>query len=71
MIFKNNTYDVLKFIALLIVPLGTLIAAVLNIWGFPYAEQITATAAAIDLFLGTLVKISADAYHKGASDGNG
>jgi hypothetical protein len=63
MIFeKHETYDMIKLIALLVVPIGTLIAALLNIWGLPYAQQITATAAAIDVFLGTVVKISSDAY---------
>ncbi len=65
MIFeKHETYDTIKLIALLVVPIGTLIAAILNIWGLPGAQQITATAAAIDVFLGAVVKISADLYHK-------
>lgn len=64
MILSNNTYDRIKFVALLIVPIGTLIASLLNIWHMPYAQEITATAAALDVFFGALVKVSSDAYHK-------
>lgn len=65
MIFKNHeTYENLKFIALLIVPLGTLISTILGVWGLPYGEQIMATFAAVDVFLGALVVASQKAYYK-------
>ena len=62
---KNETYDVLKFIAQIILPaLGTLYFALAGIWGFPYAEQIVGTISAIDAFLGALLGISTAAYKK-------
>ena len=61
----NKTYDTLKLIALLIMPAGTCIAAILTAWGLPYGEQITATCAALDVFLGVVVKIAADVYRNG------
>ena len=64
MIFKNKTYDVLKVIALIILPLSELVAAFGNIWGIPYAAQITASLVAIDAFIGALLKVSADRYAK-------
>lgn len=68
MIFENKTYDILKLIALLILPLSELVAALAHVWGLPYGSQIVATLVAIDAFLGAIVKISSDAYHKGDED---
>ena len=63
---KNKTYDVLKFIAMILLPaLGTLYFAVANIWGLPYAEQIVGTISAVDAFLGTLLGVSSSKYKKG------
>ena len=65
MIFKNSTYDILKDIALYVLPaLATLILALGNIWGIPYAEAIAATITAIDTFLGAVLKISSNKYAK-------
>ena len=65
MIFKNNTYDVLKWIAQIFIPaLGTLYFALAQIWGFPYGEQILGTITAIDTFLGLLLGISTIQYNK-------
>lgn len=37
----NKIYDVLKYIALIVLPaIGTLYFAVAGIWGLPYGEQI-------------------------------
>ena len=60
----NKTYDVLKYIAQIILPAaGTLYGALAGIWGLPYGEQIVATIAAVDLFLGAVLKISTDGYN--------
>ena len=62
---SNQTYDILKFIAQILLPaVGTLYFALAAIWGFPYGEQIVATIAAVDLFLGAVLKISTDDYNK-------
>ena len=68
---KNETYDILKYIAQILLPaIATLYFAVANIWGLPYGEQIVGTITAIDAFLGVCLGISSDNYHKsiGGSD---
>jgi len=61
---SNKQYDTIKLLALLAAPILTLISAVVSIWGIPYGEQITATLAAIDTFVGAVVVI-AKANYKG------
>ena len=61
---SNRTYDVLKYIAQVVLPaLGTLYFALAGIWGFPYGEQIVGTITAIDTFLGVILRISSNAYY--------
>lgn len=63
---SNRTYDILKFIAQILLPaLGTLYFALASIWGLPYGEQIVGTITAVDAFLGAVLKISTDKYNKG------
>lgn len=62
---SNKVYDVLKWIALVALPAITALWLTLaNIWGFPYAEAIGATLAAITTFLGALLGISSYQYNK-------
>lgn len=67
---SNKTYDILKIVAIIVLPLiQTLYVGLAQIWGFGFGEQINATIqliiGAINVFLGAaLVKSSAD-YHKG------
>lgn len=61
---SNKTYDVLKYIAQIVLPaLGTLYFALAQIWGFPYGEAIVGTITAVDAFLGAVLKISTDKYN--------
>ena len=61
---SNKVYDVLKYIALILLPaLGTLYFALAKIWDFPYAAEVVGTISAVDAFLGALLKISTDAYN--------
>lgn len=63
MLMSNKTYDILKNIALYVLPaLATLILTLGGIWGLPHSEAIAATITAIDTFLGTLLKISSNNY---------
>ena len=66
MIFKNSkTYDVLKFIALTVLPaIEALWLTLGGIWNFPYVTEIGATIAAVDVFLGTLLGISNSQFKK-------
>lgn len=62
---SNRTYDILKYIAQVVLPaLGTLYFALASIWGFPYGEQIVGTITAVDTFLGVLLRISSNAYYE-------
>lgn len=62
---SNKVYDVLKWIALCLLPAaGTLYFALAGIWGFPYGEQIVGTITAVDTFLGFILKINSVKYHK-------
>ena len=66
---SNKTYDILKFIAQIVLPaLGTLYFALASIWGLPYGEQIVGTITAIDTFLGVLLGISTAQYNKEQGD---
>jgi len=61
---SNKVYDVLKFIAQILLPaLGTLYFALAKIWGFPYAAEIVGTISAVDAFLGALLGISTAKYN--------
>ena len=64
--FSNKVYDVLKWIAQLLLPAaGTLYFALASIWGLPYGEQIVGTITAVDTFLGVILGISTMQYKKG------
>ena len=62
---KNSTYDLLKYIAQIVLPaIATLYFALAQIWSLPYGEQIVGTITAIDAFLGALLGISKMKYNK-------
>lgn len=62
---SNKSYDVLKWIAQILLPAAaTLYVAVAGIWGFPYAKEVAGTISAVDLFLGALLGISSMNYYK-------
>ena len=62
---SNRTYDVLKWLAMVLLPaLGTLYFALAGIWNFPLGEQVLGTIAAIDTFLGVLLGISSAQYNQ-------
>ena len=62
---SNRVYDILKWIAMYLLPAaGTLYFALAGIWGLPYGEQIVGTITAVDTFLGVLLGISTAQYKK-------
>lgn len=66
---KNSTYDVLKAVALKVLPaLATLILTLGAIWNIPYYEAIAGTITAVDTFLGVILGISSDNYNKGVDN---
>lgn len=59
---SNEVYDVLKIVALLIVPLCAFITSVAGALGYD-ASVLVAILTAFDTFLGAILKISSDNYH--------
>ena len=68
---SDKVYDILKWIALYMLPaVGTLYFALAGIWNFPYGEQVVGTITAVDTFLGVILGISSAKYSAQAEDGN-
>ena len=64
---SNKVYDVLKWIAMYLLPaVGTLYFALSGIGAFPYGEQVVGTITAVDTFLGVILGISTATYNRGA-----
>ena len=59
---SNKTYDILKKVSMLMIPLGTFIAALVDIFGIPYGIEICATISAFGIFLGKFLEISSKEY---------
>lgn len=60
---SNKVYDVLKYIALVVLPAaGTLYFALSGIWGLPCGEQVVGTITAVDAFLGALLDAARRKY---------
>jgi hypothetical protein len=65
MVLNDKIYDVLKWIALYLLPaIGTLYFALSGIWNFPFGEEVVGTITAVDTFLGVLLGISTANYNK-------
>lgn len=61
---NNKVYDVLKFIAQIVLPaLATFYLTLAGIWSLPYGEQISGTIMAIDTLLGAILMISSTKYN--------
>lgn len=68
----NKTYDVLKWIAQILLPaIGTLYFALSKIWGLPFSTEIVGTISAVDVFLGALLGISTANYNKEIEENGG
>ena len=68
---SNKLYDILKWITMVVLPaVGTLYLTLAGIWGFPYAEAIGATLAAVTAFLGALLGVSSIQYAKKGKGGS-
>lgn len=61
----DKVYDVLKWIALIVLPAcGTLYSVLSGIWGLPYGEEVLSTITAVGTFIGALLGISTVNYNK-------
>lgn len=66
---NDKTYDILKWIAMYLLPAaGTLYFALAGIWNLPCGEQVVGTITAIDTFLGVVLGISTSQYNKSADE---
>jgi hypothetical protein len=69
---SNKAYDVFKFIQQIVLPaLATLYFTLAKFWNLPYSEQIVGTIAAINVFLGTILKISSTNYYNSGKNIDG
>lgn len=60
----DKVYDVLKVIALIVLPLSEFISTLGGIWGLPYTDKIVQTLVAINVFLGAILSISSANYNR-------
>ena len=62
---SNKIYDILKFIAQIVLPaLATFYLTLAGIWGLPFGEQISGTIMAVDTLLGAILMLSSNKYNK-------
>ena len=62
---NNKVYDVLKWIAMIVLPAcATLYLGLSNVWGLPYGEEVSTTITLVNTFLGTVLMISTNQYNK-------
>lgn len=62
---SNKVYDVLKWIAQILLPaIGALYFALADLWGLPYPSEVVGTITALDAFLGCVLGISSSSYNK-------
>ena len=66
---KNKTYDKLKFIAQVVLPLlATFYVTLAELWGLPFSTEISGTIMAVDTLMGgILMKLSSN-YKKKVSE---
>lgn len=62
---SNKLYDVLKFIAQIVLPaLATFYLTLAKIWSLPFGEEISGTIMALDTLLGACLMLSSKNYNK-------
>lgn len=62
---KNETFDILKWVCMLLLPAITgLITALGNIWGFAWAPQVSDTIVAVNAALAMVLGISSINYYR-------
>lgn len=61
---SNRTYDILKWVALVVIPASaTLVLTVGKIWGLPYYDNIGATISAVGLFIAAVIGVSSKDFY--------
>lgn len=60
---SNRAFDIIRFIAELILPLSALISGLAETWGFSWGFEIAATLVLLDTFAGAFVGIARKIYN--------
>ena len=62
---NNKLYDVLKWVALIVLPaLSTAYVGLAAVWGWPLADEVAKSCSVICVLLGALLGISTAEYNK-------
>ena len=62
---NNKVYDVLKWVAILLLPaLSTFVSVFCETWNLPYGPQLSTTITAFGVFLGAVLGLSNLQYKK-------
>lgn len=59
---SNKVYDFLKILCPVLGALSALYVALADVWGLPYATQISGTFGALIAFFGSVMQISSKTY---------
>lgn len=60
---SNKTYDILKWMAMCVLPaFCVLYTTIGEVWGIPYVTQVVTTIGAVNTFLGAVLGISSTKY---------
>ncbi|KAA9233727.1 phage holin [Aerococcus mictus] len=66
MLLSNQTYDRLKWVALVLMPaLAVLVKGLGQAYGFVGTDTVVVTLNLLAVFLGSLLQLSSEDYHKG------
>lgn len=66
---KNKTYDQLKFIAQVVLPLlATFYVTLAELWGLPFSTEISGTIMAVDTLMGGILMKLSNNYNKKVSE---
>lgn len=65
MVFNKKVYDILKWIAQILLPaVGALYFGLADIWNLPKATEVVGTITVVDAFLGILLGLSTASYNR-------
>jgi hypothetical protein len=71
-LINDNVYDVLKNTVELVLPaLGALYFALAGFWGWPNAEAVVGSIAAVTVFLGVVLRVARNSYHNSSEKYSG
>jgi hypothetical protein len=65
---SNRTFDTLRSIESIVLPLVTFLSGLAEIWGFPYGVQIAATLALCNALMGGLLEAARKIYRARKSE---